>query len=282
MHLSCLVLGVTYLLGAGQARPGDAHKPAASYQVPYRLTNVMHIMVRAKINGKGPYNFILDTGAPVLVVSTSVGKKLGLAAGKSGSATLDRFEIEGGPVRKKMKCRVETPFQLEGMNGFGMAGMELHGMMGYTVLAHYRIELDFTRDVMTWTELDFTPPPPKSLRAKDTGELAGLEFLGTLLKFVGFLSGKDQDSLQPRGYWGVELVDSKSGVSVKRVLPDTPAARAGLLADDNIERVQDRRVRTMADLRRVIARILPGAEIRITLRRQQELREITLSAGEGL
>ena len=37
-----------------------------SFEVPYRLTAVKHIVVRAKINGKGPFNFILDTGAPAL------------------------------------------------------------------------------------------------------------------------------------------------------------------------------------------------------------------------
>ena len=37
------------------------------------------------------------------------------------------------------------------MNGLGLAGVELHGMIGYNVLARYRMEIDFTRDKMTWT-----------------------------------------------------------------------------------------------------------------------------------
>ncbi len=51
-----------------------ADEPARpeSIEVPYRLTVPKHILVRAKINGKGPYNFILDTGAPALFVSTKV------------------------------------------------------------------------------------------------------------------------------------------------------------------------------------------------------------------
>src|SRR5690242_14217819 len=59
--------------------------------VPYRLTNTHHVMVRAKINGKGPFNFIVDTGCPVLIVSSEVGKKLGLSADKKGWTVLDRF-----------------------------------------------------------------------------------------------------------------------------------------------------------------------------------------------
>src|SRR5438552_12855260 len=137
MNVRWLISGLSTLLLACPALADEPKAKTTVFQVPYRLTNTMHIMVRAKINGQGPFNFIVDTGAPMLVVATPIGKKLGLVPDKKGWTTLDRFEIEGGAVRPKMKCRVETPFQLEGMNGLGMAGMELHGMMGYTVLAHY-------------------------------------------------------------------------------------------------------------------------------------------------
>src|SRR5271169_3535874 len=118
------------------------------FQVPYRLTIPKHIMVRAKINGKGPFNFILDTGAPALFVSTAVCKKLGIEPDKTGWGTFDKFEIEGGVVIPKAKGRIEDPFQLEGMNGMGLAGAELHGVIGYNLLARYRIEIDLTKDKM--------------------------------------------------------------------------------------------------------------------------------------
>jgi hypothetical protein len=117
---------------------------AQTYQVPYRLTETKHILVRVKINGKGPFNFILDTGAPALFVTTAVGKRVGLQPGSDNWATCDRFEIEGGVVVPKIKARVEDLFQLEGMNGLGLAGAELHGVIGYTVLARFRTEYDFT------------------------------------------------------------------------------------------------------------------------------------------
>src|SRR5689334_25363721 len=91
--------------------------PPESVEVPYRLTIPKHILVRAKINGKGPFNFILDTGAPALFVATSVADKLGIKPDKNHWGTFDRFEIEGGVVLKKATGRIETPFQLEGMNG---------------------------------------------------------------------------------------------------------------------------------------------------------------------
>jgi serine protease Do len=181
-----------------------------------------------------------------------------------------------------MKCRVETPFQLEGMNGLGMAGMELHGMMGYTVLAHYRIELDFTQDKMTWTELAFKPPPPQGIRGKDSAAMASLEFLGTLMKFVGVLSGRQQDTLETRGYLGLELAEKDGAVTIKAVLAKTPAAAAGLKAGDRIERLQGRPVRSLAELHRLARRVTAGEEVRIDVRRGDESKEITLTAGEGL
>src|SRR5262245_19472174 len=72
-----------------------------AFEIPYRLTDVKHVLIRAKINGKGPFNFILDTGAPALFVSTAVCKKLGIEADKKGWGTFERFEIEGGVVLKK-------------------------------------------------------------------------------------------------------------------------------------------------------------------------------------
>src|SRR5262249_16668938 len=109
---------------------GDPPKKAETktYRVPYRLTDTHHIMVRVKINGKGPYNFIIDTGAPALYVRKDLSEKLGVKADKKGWGVFDRFEIEGGLAETKVKGRVETPFQLVGMNALGLPGVELHGI----------------------------------------------------------------------------------------------------------------------------------------------------------
>src|SRR5438093_4132853 len=105
----------------------DKKPEATTYNVPYRLTATQHVLVRAKINGKGPFNFILDTGAPALFVSTKACKKLGVEPDKTGWGTFDTFEMEGGLVIKKARARIDDPPQLDGMNALGLAGCELHG-----------------------------------------------------------------------------------------------------------------------------------------------------------
>src|SRR5438270_4241066 len=116
------------LARADEQRNAPPNKASRVYQIPYKLTDTEHVLVRIKINGKGPFNFIVDTGAPLLYVSVPVAKKIGLEADKKGAATIDRLEIEGGPAFTKFQCHVEPPFQLTGMNAMGMAGTELHGM----------------------------------------------------------------------------------------------------------------------------------------------------------
>ena len=160
----------------------DVKKPEAKIsakpgRVPYRLTDTNHTLVRVKINGKGPFNFIVDTGCPVLLIAEDVGKKIGL---EKGFVTLDTLEMEGGLQLNGIKARVETPFQITGMNGLGLAGVELHGLMGFTVLAKYKIDYDYSKKQMAWTPLDFTPPPPQPLKGKvQTG---GVDLMSTLVR----------------------------------------------------------------------------------------------------
>src|SRR5437764_14728606 len=95
----------------------DKKPEATTYNVPYRLTTTQHVMVRAKINGKGPFNFILDTGAPALFLAKKAAEKAGVTADGRGRATFERFEVEGGVVFENAWGRVDDLFQLEGMNG---------------------------------------------------------------------------------------------------------------------------------------------------------------------
>src|SRR5262245_60715752 len=172
--------------GAEEPKPAKAQP----VEIPYRLTVPKHIMVRAKINGKGPFNFILDTGAPALFLATNIGEKLGLKADKSGWTNFERLEIEGGLVIENANGIVQTPFQLEGMNGMGLAGAELHGMIGYNILARYRMEIDFTRDKMVWTPLDWTPELPMRAGGGKGGGAGGLEMMGGIMKTLGSMMGR--------------------------------------------------------------------------------------------
>jgi hypothetical protein len=269
-------------LGLSPVALGDEdQKDSKIYQVPYRLTATQHVLVRAKINGKGPFNFILDTGAPALFVSTAVGKKLNLTPDKDGWATLDRFVLEGGAAVPKAKARIEDPFQLEGMNGLGLAGAHLDGMIGYNIIARFRIEFDFTKDKLAFTMLDFDPPPPQGLGV-GAGATGGLDTMAAIMKFLGgWLGQKSEPEIVLTGFFGMGLTDNQGAVQVKSVLSQGPAEKAGLKAGDEIVLIQGHKVGSAADFRREASKIPAGSPARLTVARQGEKKEISVQLGRG-
>jgi serine protease DegQ len=278
---SCAVLTAVCLAPSVRADE-PAKKDAKPIEVPYRTTIPKHILVRAKINGKGPFNFILDTGAPALFVSTAVCKKLGVEPDKNGWGTFDKFEVEGGVVIPKAKGRIEDPFQLEGMNAMGLAGAELHGVIGYNILARFKMEIDFTRDKMVWTPLDYEPEAPKGMGGK--GGAGGLEFMGTIMKMFGaFLGKKPAQDEAPRGFLGVELEQKGDDVViVKSVLEKSPAAKAGVKAGDRITKFKGRTIENIEDIQRFVKKLKADEPVSLTVERGQEKTEISFTTGEGL
>jgi hypothetical protein len=261
--------------------PAEEPKPPAGVAVPYRLTPTQHVLVRAKLNGKGPFNFILDTGAPALFVTKAVAEKTGAAAEPRGWSRFDRLEIEGGVVVEPARGRAEDLFQLEGMNGMGLAGVELHGVIGYNILAQYRIEFDFTRDKLRWTRLDFEPPPLARMGGRGTS--AGLEALGTMMKFLGGLMGlKANFAVEPRGFIGAELAEDDGRLVVRRVLADGPAAQAGLKAGDVILAFDRGAVATAEAFGKRLARLAPGTSLPITIERAGRELPLSITLGRGL
>jgi hypothetical protein len=271
-----LVLAPALVWADDQPQAKDVGK---AYAIPYRLTDSAHIMVRVKINGKGPFNFIVDTGAPLVYVTVPVAKKIGLTAEKKGQNTVGRFEIEGGAVHTDLKCLIDTPFQLEGMNAIGAAGIELHGILGYTLLSHYKMEIDLTKDKMTWTKLDFMPPAPEPSGIKG----GSLDMLGKFMKFLAMMSGiKGSPPPELRGFVGVELTDKAKGVEVRAILPKSPAAGVDIQPGDRVLEVQGKAVKTSAEVLEVLAKVRAGQEVVFRVERATATKEVKLTAGEGL
>ena len=291
---------VAGLAGPGRApdRTGtgsDDPEVGKSYQVPYRVTNTNHFLVRVRINGKGPFNFLVDTGAPALYIATETARKIGLEPAQDEFWTpVDRLDFEGGARLTDIKARVEDPFQLVGMNALGLPGASIDGILGFTVLARFRLELDPTRDRMTWTRLDFEPAEPPGAAAgrpatRPAGRGPGDEPARPPGQGPRAATGGKQpeDQLHPRGFLGLELAEATAGeVRVAGVLADSPAARAGVRAGDRLVRVLDREVTSIKAAREAVAAVRP--DDRVTAGRPPRRRgrgtelTLTLTAGEGL
>ena len=267
---------IAVVIAALPARADE--KPIA---VPYKLLDTKHVMVRVKLNGKGPFNLIVDTGAPALFLATSAAKKAGLEAGKDGWAAIDKLELEGGAIVEKAKCVIEDPPQLKGMNSLGLAGVELHGMIGFNVLAKYKIQYDFTSDKLLLTPLTYAPLEIKR-SGGGGGQPGGLEIIGSMLKFLAPLLGfNGPPERKPRGFLGMELAED-DGVTVKSVLPGGPADKAGLKAGDKIEKIGKTKIDLISDVTRLTGKLQGGDELPVTVTRGGSETKATVTLGKGL
>jgi hypothetical protein len=135
--------------------PDDAHVPAAGTTVPLDFTR--YLVVEAKLNGKGPFAFILDTGGHD-IITPDVAQQLGLKAvgsGTSGGAgegtmaqadvRVDRFEI-GAAVMTDQHFFV-MPLQY-GTIERG-ARTPLAGIIGMEVFERFGVRIDYRAKTLT-------------------------------------------------------------------------------------------------------------------------------------
>ena len=283
----------TALLVAGlvlsSARPavaqdrGPQPRDVSSVEVPYKLTDTKHVMVRVKLNGKGPFNFIIDTGAPALIMTEAVAKKAG-AKMEDGWAKLDTLDLEGGLSISKARGVAIDMFQLKGMNAMGLAGVELHGVLGYNVLARFRIQYDFTQPKLVWTPVNFEVPAPKRIAdANKKGSQGSLELMGDVMQFLAAFGGiKANFAVQPRGFLGAELEPTAKDLLVKSVFVGGPAEKAGLKAGDRIQTAKGKVVDTPDELLEAVQKLPVGAALKLTVKRGDDTKDITVELGKGL
>src|SRR5436190_18687087 len=83
MKRRMLLLATVWLLPLGTGRASDDDP----IKVPFETLKTQHIVVMVKLNGKGPYRLIFDTGAPVTLINFKTAKDAGVVA-KDAKPTL--------------------------------------------------------------------------------------------------------------------------------------------------------------------------------------------------
>jgi hypothetical protein len=291
---------------SGSTHPRTIEQPKATgkvgqaFESPYRLTETNHFLVRVRINGKGPFNFLVDSGAPALYIATETASKAHLKPPKGQFWTpVSRLDLEGGAVLTDIKARVEDPFQLVSMNALGLPGATIDGILGFTILARFRLEIDPTRDFMTWTLLDHIPPdPPTPHQANADGEqppreLRALSALGPLAKGLAFLTGKQPEEKRLlHGFLGFQWHETpgpkgQEHVQVGLVFKGSPADRAGVRPGDILLRIGGHPIDSLQSARAALAKIQAGDLVQLDVRRNgTDVKEsghlsITVTAEEG-
>ena len=116
------------------------------------------VVVDVELNGKGPYSFLVDTGATKTVVAKRVGQELGLHAmnqerkalsGFFAGATMTLSKVESIRVGKAKSADVEVGVQDLQRLSSGI-GMPLDGVLGYTFMKDYRVTINYPEQALSF------------------------------------------------------------------------------------------------------------------------------------
>lgn len=115
------------------------------------------LVIPVHVNGAGPYQFVLDTGATVMCVDDDlatalalpdVAGVLGTAAGVGGEGRLRLVSVDS--VRMGAVLAHEVEACVVDLQHLGAMSLDLDGLIGLNVLQEFRVTLDFERNVVTF------------------------------------------------------------------------------------------------------------------------------------
>jgi predicted aspartyl protease len=154
------------------------------YAAPARRDRIGRVWVPVEIDGKGPFRFVVDTGATSSVIVSSVAKRLGLPVAPAATALVQGAtgmpRIVPCVVADRMELGdllVNRPKLLIVPDVFGGA----EGVLGTQGLADVSIHIDFRRDVI---EIEYARNKPRP-----AGQLMEFSVAGERLLVLDLLVG---------------------------------------------------------------------------------------------
>jgi hypothetical protein len=249
-------------------------KVAKPVTVPFDLLKTKHITLDVKVNGKGPYRVIFDTGAPMTVLNNKLAKAAGLPAGGGifGGlpATVKSLKVGDLEAEKVSAVIMDHPL-LELMSKEKDIG-PIYGIVGFPFFARYKTTVDYKAKKLTFAPNGFDPPDV--LKEMESA-------------IEGLLSGKQPVKvLAPAAQWGLVVEkakdDEEAGVTIKEVMPGSAAAGAGLKAGDRLLTLDGRWTDSIADLYTAAGYVKAGTAVKVVVTRDKKEKTLTVKPAAGL
>ncbi len=138
--------------------PAGGDAKAMAKPVPFKLARPDKplIIVETMVNDKGPFRFVLDTGAGLTIVSPELANKLDIerAERKKATGAGGSVEIHHGMVKslKVGETRLEElKVGIMDLRGISRAcGTNLDGIIGYNFLGKFRVSIDYPKKIVTF------------------------------------------------------------------------------------------------------------------------------------
>lgn len=172
-------------LSAAQA---GANCPGNVASLPLRLVQSIVIVVSVEVNGAGPYDFMVDTGAQVSTIDTSLAAELHVkpqsSVGLSGAATYVRSAF-AYLARVQAGDRVVTNSPAVILD-IGQLGLDRHirGILGGSFLEHFDLLIDYRHRLLCLDDTGALAPTVKGERiplAEPRGTQSDLPFTRPIL-----------------------------------------------------------------------------------------------------
>jgi hypothetical protein len=269
------------LSAAEQPAVKPIDKPLAKpVTVPFELLKSGHMAVMVKVNGKGPYRVIFDTGAPINLFNNKLAKETGLLKDVPHSAlpflgTIAEVKVKNLEVGT-VKAEGSQPAIVMDHPLVELMSKKLgplYGIVGYPFFARYKTTIDYQAETLTLVPSGFKP----------RNAMQSIESMMTQL----LLGGPPQPKvLSPAGQWGLVAHkpsgDEDPGVIVKEVLPGGAAAAAGLKPGDRLLTIDSRWTDTLADLFEAAGSVKPGTTVPVKIQRGGKEMEVKVKPLAGL
>jgi membrane-associated protease RseP (regulator of RpoE activity) len=249
-----------------------ADAPAKPVTVPFQTLPSGHITVMVKVNGKGPYKLIFDTGAPMTLLNNKIAKEADLLKdsprplfslfGSNGEVKVKEMTVGEQAVNDLTAIVMDHPTVQAISEAFKKDAGEIDGIVGFPFFARFKLTLDYQAKTMTLAPSGFKPPDVMKAMTD---------------ALLGAGSGEPK-RLAPAAQWGIvaskKADDDEAGVDVTGVRDGSAAAAAGLKPGDRLLTLDGRWTDTLVDLYTAAGYVKPGATAAVVVRRDGK--EVTL------
>jgi hypothetical protein len=248
-------------------------------RVPFELLKTGHIAVMVKVNGKGPYRLIFDTGAPITLLDTKIGMESGLIKkakkpifnlfNTAGQVKIDKLELGEMAAEKVAAVVMDHPT----VEAISKALGPIDGIVGLPFFGRFKMSIDYQKKELTFVPNGHEPP----------------DAMEAMIATVMALMTRDKPPtkvLSAAAQWGLTVAkeedDEEAGVTIKTVMPGTAAAKAGMKPNDRLLTLDDRWTDSVSDCYAAAAAVKPGKAVKATIKRGGKEMDLTITPGSGL
>jgi predicted aspartyl protease len=166
--------------GTPEDLSGALADPEPLFAAPTRLDRIGRVMTQVMVNGKGPFRFVIDTGASRSTLSPHLAKALGLKHsvgrnvmlnGVTGFAEVPTVAVQSIEIGGLKFENQDLPVIFTSIMG------NADGILGVAGFADQRIDVDFKRDRVTVLESNGRRPHYSMVTARAQRDANGLMIL---------------------------------------------------------------------------------------------------------